>query len=63
TPRECAKGDSECACSSTDVMTRNSAVCQGGTDINMQTEAKAYPGARELQVLKDFGDNAIVGSI
>ena len=43
--------------------TRNSPVCQGGTDINTQTSGKAYPGARELQVLKDFGDNAIVGSI
>jgi hypothetical protein len=69
TPRECAKGDPECACSpsqagdSTDLMIRNSPVCQGGTDINAQTSAKAYPGARELQVLKDFGENAIVGSI
>jgi hypothetical protein len=44
-------------------MIRNSPVRQGGTDINSQTGAKAYPGARELQVLKDFGDNAIVGSI
>jgi hypothetical protein len=69
TPRECAKGDPECACSasaagdSTDLMVRNSPVCQGGADINAQTGGKAYPGARELQVLKDIGDNAIVGSI
>jgi len=37
--------------------------CEGNT----QTSAKAYPGVRELQVLKDFGakgtQNAIVGSI
>jgi hypothetical protein len=28
-----------------------------------QTHAKAYPGVRHLQVLKGFGDNAIVASI
>jgi hypothetical protein len=69
TSRECANGDAECACSptkagdSTDLASRNSPVCQGGANINAQTGAKAYPGARELQVLKDFGDNAIIGSI
>jgi hypothetical protein len=69
TARECAAGDAECACSpsragdSLDVMSRNSPVCQGGADINTQTGAKAYPATRELQVLKDFGDNAIIGSI
>jgi len=41
----------------------NSPLCQGGTSVNQQTSAKAYPGTRELQVLKDLGDNAIVASI
>jgi hypothetical protein len=41
----------------------NSPLCQGGATINTQTSAKAYPGTRELQVLKDLGENAIVASI
>jgi hypothetical protein len=49
--------------SSAAVMAANSPLCQGGANINTQTSAKAYPGARELQVLKDLGDNAIVASI
>jgi hypothetical protein len=35
---------------------------QGAGD-GTQTHAKAYPGVRHLQVLKGFGDNAIVASI
>ena len=34
----------------------------GGGD-GTQTDAKAYPGVRHLQVLKGFGNNAIVASI
>jgi hypothetical protein len=47
------------------VVAANSPLCQGtnGMVSAVQTSAKAYPGARELQVLKDFGDNAIVASI
>jgi hypothetical protein len=44
----------------------NSPLCQppgGGAPTNIQSYAKGYPGARELQVLKDFGDNGIVASI
>jgi hypothetical protein len=40
-------------------------LCQG-TDNNYSTTqwaAKGYPGLRELKVLKDFGNNAIVASI
>jgi hypothetical protein len=37
----------------------NRPLCMGTT----QTHAKAYPGVRHLQVLKGFGDNAIVASI
>jgi len=39
----------------------NRSLCEGGT-IN-QTYAKAYPGTRHLQVLKEFKDNSIVASI
>lgn len=69
TAKKCAPGDAACDCSpdknmnSDAVTAANSPLCQGGADINTQTSAKAYPGARHLQVLKDFGDNAIVASI
>jgi hypothetical protein len=72
TPRVCAGGDSACDCSptkdgdATAVTAENSPVCQppaGGPPGTTQYYAKAYPGARELQVLKDFGGNAIVASI
>jgi hypothetical protein len=69
TPRDCMSNDATCACSadkmgkSDAVVAANSPLCQGGANINQQTFAKAYPGVRELQVLKDFGDNAIVASI
>jgi hypothetical protein len=41
-------------------------VCQDlatGAYATRQTRAKAYPGIRELQVLKGIGDQAIVASI
>jgi hypothetical protein len=69
TPKTCTNGDPACDCSpdktgsSQMVIDSNSPLCQGGATINTQTSAKAYPGARELQVLKDLGDNAIVASI
>jgi hypothetical protein len=34
-----------------------------GTFSNVQVRAKAYPGLRELEVLKGLGDQGIVGSI
>jgi hypothetical protein len=45
---------------------RNRSLCSAsgaGTPGNTQYFAKAYPGLRHLQVLKDFGPNAIVASI
>jgi hypothetical protein len=70
TPKTCVTGNAACDCSpdpggkaSTTVMAANSPLCQGGATINTQTSAKGYPGARELQVLKDLGTNAIVASI
>ena len=75
--KPCADNDPACDCSGTSnpahpttdlsqVTTANSPLCQpiaGGAATNLQNYAKAYPGARELQVLKDFKDNAIVASI
>ena len=66
TPKTCAATNKACDCSP-DAPTMpdkaNSPLCQGGANINTQTSAKAYPGTRELQVLKDLGENAIVASI
>jgi len=44
---------------------RRSPLCQqpGGGYTNTQVAAKAYPGTRHLQVLRDFGDQSIVASI
>jgi hypothetical protein len=69
TPKTCVATNLACDCSpdkagsSAAVMAANSPLCQGGPTINTQTSAKGYPGARELQVLKDLGTNAIVASI
>jgi hypothetical protein len=58
--RTCDK-ESGCDCSETDAK-YNRALCQGTT----QTHAKAFPGTRQLEVLRDLGkrtENAIVASI
>ncbi|HYQ43593.1 MAG TPA: hypothetical protein VER11_16540 [Polyangiaceae bacterium] len=71
-PKVCMNGDSACDCSPDKmgkldaVVAANSPLCQNGQKGEVsatQTSAKAYPGARELQVLKDLGSNAIVASI
>jgi hypothetical protein len=54
-----------CDCTTGDLASNNP-LCQdtqGGYSQPTQYYAKAYPGLRELQVLKDFGDNSIVASI
>jgi hypothetical protein len=71
--KTCAPGDAACDCSGTvgsgdlaGVTAANSPLCQppgGGPVGATQYYAKGYPGARELTVLRDFGDNAIVASI
>ncbi|HEY4103064.1 MAG TPA: hypothetical protein VGM44_04200 [Polyangiaceae bacterium] len=72
TPKMCMPGDSACDCSAakdgttTTLAASNSPLCQptgGGPVGTTQYYAKAYPGARELTVLRDFGANAIVASI
>ena len=72
TPRACAPGANACDCSAdkqgslANVTAANSPLCQpvaGGTPSAEQHFAKAYPGTRELQVLKDLKGQAIVASI
>ncbi|HWP04901.1 MAG TPA: hypothetical protein VNN72_04130 [Polyangiaceae bacterium] len=65
TPLMCTDANQDgCDCNS-DEAPRNSPLCQGATATanGTQVYAKAYPGTRHLQVLKDFGKNAIVASI
>jgi hypothetical protein len=71
-PRVCATGDSACDCApakdggTQSIEEANSPLCQppsGGVAGTTQYFAKAYPAARELTVLKDLGQNAIVASI
>jgi hypothetical protein len=68
----CMPGDPTCGCSpdkisnADAVIAANSPICQppgGGAATTTQFSAKAYPGARELQVLRDLGETAIVTSI
>jgi len=65
TPVPCTDANQDgCDCNM-DEAARNSPLCQGATATmnGTQVYAKAYPGTRHLQVLKDFGKNAIVASI
>ena len=68
TPRDCAASGYGCDCRSSLVMDRemDSPLCQApGTTTagTIQYYAKAYPGLRYLQVLKEYGANSIVGSV
>jgi hypothetical protein len=61
--RDCA-ALSACDCKTDTGVAAKSPLCWDGTQFStVQTGAKAYPGLRELEVLRDFGDNAIVASI
>lgn len=54
-----------CDCFDAD-LAYNRPLCQppgGGAPTITQNYAKAYPGLRHLQVLKEFGDNSVVASI
>lgn len=71
-PKDCPPGEQACDCSPAEggdtsaITSRRSPLCQppgGGDPGTTQHFAKAYPGLRHLQVLRDFGDNAIVASI
>jgi hypothetical protein len=61
--KPCAPGQPGCDCNSAGVNGK-SPLCFDGTQYtNEQLRAKAYPGLRQLELLRDFGDNAIVASI
>ena len=63
TPRPCGAGQSGCDCNAAGVNGK-SPLCFDGTQYtNQQLHAKAYPGLRQLELLRDFGDNSIVASI
>ncbi|WP_437605838.1 hypothetical protein WMF20_32895 [Sorangium sp. So ce834] len=56
-------GDCDKATDKTDY---NSPLCQDnpdGTDSNLQVKAKAYPGLRQLELIRSLGDQGIVGSV
>ncbi|HXK19998.1 MAG TPA: hypothetical protein VNG33_19440, partial [Polyangiaceae bacterium] len=56
----------DCFQSGTDLMSYNRPLCQppgGGAPTTTQSFAKAYPGTRHLEVLKEFKANSIVASI
>jgi len=69
TPKQCVLGSSSCDCEPKpdgSLEAANSPLCQpvgGGSPTALQNYAKAYPGTRELQVLKGLGDQGIVASI
>jgi hypothetical protein len=59
------EADQGCDCYMED-LPYNRPLCQppgGGMATTTQSFAKAYPGTRHLQVLKEFGENSVVASI
>ncbi|WP_437807691.1 hypothetical protein [Sorangium sp. So ce1078] len=49
-----------------DKVDRNNPLCEDnpdGTDSNVQLKAKAYPGLRQLELIRSLGDQGIVGSV
>ncbi|MCK6532491.1 MAG: hypothetical protein L6Q84_05905 [Polyangiaceae bacterium] len=66
-PKDCSAGPKD-GCDCDDVgpgYTQNDPVCQqpSGEYTRSQGWAKAFPGTRELQVLRDFGEGSIAASI
>jgi hypothetical protein len=65
TPKmNCSPEDLSCGCG--DEPSRNRSIChppEGGSTGTSQYYAKAYPGTRILQVLRDYGGNSVVNSI
>ncbi len=66
TPRDCDAADAaSCDCAA-DAAAQRRPLCQppaGGEPGTQQFFAKAYPGLRQLRVLREFGENAVVASI
>ncbi len=67
TPRDCATTSGGCDCKAlppNSGVTGQSPLCWNGSAYTTtQVRAKAYPGQRQLETLRNFGDNAIVASI
>ena len=66
TTKDCDAATGGCDCDDVGPgYTANNPLCQDGSGqySKLQGWAKAFPGTRELQVLKDYGDNSIVASI
>jgi hypothetical protein len=63
--RDCATESGGCDCDPQGVGADERPLCQGpdGNYGSDQYFAKAYPGLRQLQVLKDYNENSIVASI
>ena len=63
-PADCDASPDGCDCNA-DEFAKKSPLCQGVsmTATGSQIKAKGYPGLRELEVLKEFGNNSIVASI
>ncbi len=62
TPRDCSAAGVDpaaCDCSPGDDQAKHKPLCED----TVQVRAKAYPGVRQLDVLRQFGDNSIVASI
>jgi hypothetical protein len=66
-PRDCDAADAAASCDCTaEAAAQRSPLCQppaGGEPGTQQYYAKAYPGLRQLRVLREFGENAVVASI
>jgi len=67
TPRDCASATGGCDCKTVDASNpTDKPLCQEpGTNDSSSTQhyAKAYPGIRFLEVLKEYGMNSIVASV
>ncbi len=63
-PKDCSVDGANCDCGS---LAADKPLCQdpqtGQTDPKLQFYAKGYPGLRELETLKEYGNNSIVASI
>jgi hypothetical protein len=64
-PVQCTADNADACDCNADEASKNSPLCSGvtATTDGVQLYDKAYPGLRELQVLKDFGYNGVIGSI
>ncbi|MBM4375977.1 MAG: hypothetical protein FJ095_12900 [Deltaproteobacteria bacterium] len=60
-PVECSASTGSCDCK--DGTNKDKSPLCNASNPTQQVRAKAYPGRRELQLLRAVGDNAIVGSI